>query len=64
MKQRIKWILFPGLNLHAWLRYVEMPKYLGRPRNGECRTVLDAGCGNGLLAYQGVSINDEVERNH
>ena len=72
MRQRIKWMLFPGLNLHARLRYVEMPKYLGRPQNGECRTVLDAGCGNGMLAYQsykrgntvlGVSIKDEVQRN-
>lgn len=69
---RIKWMLFPGVNLHARLRTRVLPKYLGRPHNGEDRVILDAGCGNGSLAYQayklgnrviGVSIKDEVGRN-
>lgn len=69
---QLKWLLFPGLNLHARLRNQVMPRYFGRPGNGEQRLVLDAGCGNGMLSYQaylmgnrviGVSIKDEVERN-
>jgi SAM-dependent methyltransferase len=72
MKARLKWLLFPGLNLHARLRSRKLPKYIGRPSNGETRRVLDAGCGNGALAYQaykqgnsvlGVSIKSEVQRN-
>lgn len=71
-RDSIKWLLFPGLNLHARLRHRRLPRYFGRPANGEDRLVLDAGCGNGMLAYQsyrlgnrvlGVSIKDEVQRN-
>jgi len=71
-REQIKWWLFPGLNLHARLRHHVLPQYFGRPSNGEDRRVLDAGCGNGMLAYQsyklgnrvlGVSIKDEVQRN-
>jgi SAM-dependent methyltransferase len=71
-REQIKWLLFPGLNLHARLRYKRIPEQLGRPANGEVRTVLDAGCGNGMLSYQayrlgnrviGVSIKTEVQRN-
>lgn len=68
-----KWLLFPGLNLHARLRNRVLPRYFGRPFKGEIRTVLDAGCGNGMLAYQAylrgnraVGISNkrgEVERN-
>jgi len=72
MREKLKWALFPGLNLHARLRNRVLPKYFGRPVNGETRVVLDAGCGNGMLAYQsyklgnrviGVTIKDEVIRN-
>ena len=72
MRESMKWMLFPGLNLHARLRYQTMPTFLGRPENGQERTVLDAGCGNGMLSYQaylmgnrviGVSIKSEVQRN-
>lgn len=71
MKQTIKWMLFPGLNLNARLRTRLMPKHFGGS-NGSPLRVLDAGCGNGSLAYQsyrkgnhvlGVSIKDEVDRN-
>ena len=72
-RDRIKWLLFPGLNLHARLRNQVLPGNFGSPGNGEPRWVLDAGCGNGMLSYQsylrrnrvvGVSIKaDEVERN-
>lgn len=71
-RESIKWLLYPGLNLHARLRNEVMPRYLGQPQNGEERLVLDAGCGNGMLSHQaylkgnrviGVSIKDEVKRN-
>jgi SAM-dependent methyltransferase len=72
-RDRIKWLLFPGLNLHARQRNRVLPTNFGSPRNGESRFVLDACCGNGMLSYQsylcgnrvfGVSIKaDEVERN-
>jgi SAM-dependent methyltransferase len=72
LREKIKWMLFPGVNLHARLRTRTLPKHFGRPSNGEDRLILDAGCGNGSLAYQafklgnrvvGVSIKDEVGRN-
>ena len=73
IQDRVKWFLFPGLNLHARLRNRVLPDNFGSPRNGELRNVLDAGCGNGMLAYQsylrgnrglGISIKTgEVERN-
>jgi SAM-dependent methyltransferase len=72
LRERIKWLLFPGFNLHARLRNRLMPTFVGRPTNGQARSVLDAGCGNGMLSYQcyrlgnrviGVSIKDEVARN-
>lgn len=72
LREQIKWLLFPGLNLHARLRFKRVPEELGRPINGEVRNILDAGCGNGMLSYQayrlgnrviGVSIKSEVQRN-
>jgi SAM-dependent methyltransferase len=71
-RERMKWLLFPGVNLHARLRHAVVPRHLGQPRNGEDRVVLDAGCGNGMLSHQaylkgnrvvGVSIKSEVARN-
>ena len=71
LRERLKWLFFPGLNLNARLRYKTLPTYFGSPQAGEERLVLDAGCGNGMLAYQaylmgnkvlGVSIKDEVTR--
>jgi len=44
-----KRLLFPGLNLHARQRYRVVAAALGRA-SGE-RWVLDAGCGNGMLAF-------------
>lgn len=71
LRERFKWLLYPGLNLNARLRFRVIPQHLGRPKPGEERLVLDAGCGNGMLSYQayrmgnrviGVSIKDEVIR--
>jgi SAM-dependent methyltransferase len=73
LRERLKWQLFPGINLHARLRFRVLPEKFHGPENGEERLVLDAGCGNGMLAYQsylkgnrviGVSIKEgEVARN-
>lgn len=71
LRERLKWMLYPGLNLNGRLRYRFLPTLFGRPKAGEDRLVLDAGCGNGMLSYQayklgnrvlGVSIKDEVVR--
>ena len=69
----IKWLLFPGINLHARLRYRILPRFLPAPNNNAEATLLDAGCGNGMLTYQGylrgykslgISIKQgEIERN-
>ncbi len=73
MRERIKWLLFPGVNLHARLRNRVLPRYFGHSTNGQPRMILDAGCGNGMLAYQsylrgnrvlGISIKPgETDRN-
>ncbi len=73
LRERLKWQLFPGLNLHARLRYRTLPRYFGGPQDGEERLVLDAGCGNGMLSHEsfrkgnrviGISIKEaEVARN-
>ena len=44
------WQLYPGMNLHARLRYRVLPRFLD---DGKAEPlVLDAGCGNGMLSYQ------------
>jgi SAM-dependent methyltransferase len=73
VRDRIKWLLFPGLDPHARLRNRVLPHNFGSPQNGEAHFVLDAGCGNGMLSYQsylrgnrvvGISIKTgEVDRN-
>jgi len=73
IRDRIKWWLFPGINLHARQRYRVLPRYFLPPSNGNDGLVLDAGCGNGMLTYQsylrgnraiGITIKEgEVERN-
>lgn len=73
LKLGIKWILYPGMNLHARLRYRQIPLLFGAsPRDGKGYRVLDAGSGNGMLAYShylkgnrvlGLSFNNsEVQR--
>ncbi len=72
IRDTIKWLLFPGINLHARLRYRVLPQFLPVPKDPDA-SVLDAGCGNGMLTYQayrkgyravGISIKaDEIARN-
>lgn len=70
LRDHIKWWLFPGTNMNARLRYRLLPKHY--TPSTQPKMVLDAGCGNGALAYQsyrqnnqvlGVTIKDEVVRN-
>lgn len=65
MGLRAKWLLFPGLDLHTRCRYRFLPRFF---RAGPLET-LDAGCGNGALAYAlgnrvlAISYNpDEIAR--
>src|SRR5262245_29249806 len=60
MRERVKWSLFPGLNLHARLRWKELPRRFGTARPGESRLVLDAGCGNGMLSYRAYERGNRV----
>lgn len=72
LREALKWQLFPGINLHARLRYRVLPSMFGQPSPAEERRFLDAGCGNGMLTYaayrcgfraRGLSIKaDEVAR--
>lgn len=68
LRDRIRWAFFPGMNLHARLRYCLLPEEFEVCPTGAIKTVLDAGCGNGMLSYQsylrgnrvtGVSIKQE-----
>lgn len=52
MKQSLRMAIFPGVNLHARLRYKRIPKHFGSGDQRAGRQVLDAGSGNGMLAYQ------------
>lgn len=51
-KLQFKWWLYPGINLHARLRYRRLPEWFDSGQGAELRRVLDAGCGNGMLTYQ------------
>jgi len=51
-KLRLKWLLYPGINLHARLRHRSLPQYFGGSDDQGPRRVLDAGSGNGMLSYQ------------
>ncbi len=57
----LKWLFYPGLNLHARLRNRRLPNQFGSPGNGDqLRRVLDAGCGNGMLSYQSYLKGNQV----
>jgi SAM-dependent methyltransferase len=51
-----KWLLFPGLDLHTRCRYRFLPRFF---RCGPVDT-LDAGCGNGALAFAAYRLGNRV----
>lgn len=53
---RIKWLLFPSLDLHTRCRYRFLPRFF---RAGPIDT-LDVGCGNGALAYAAYKLGNRV----
>lgn len=60
LRDRLYWRLYPGINLHARLRYRKLPRYFSNDAGeGEWR-ILDAGCGNGMLSYQGYRLGGRV----
>lgn len=55
-----KWTFFPGTNLHARLRYRRLPIHFGESDRKSKRRVLDAGSGNGMLAYKAWAKGNQV----
>jgi len=53
-------LIFPGINLHARLRYGRLSPKLGASSGTACRLVLDAGSGNGMLSYQAYLRRNKV----
>lgn len=51
-----KWLVFPGLDLHTRCRYRFLPRFF---RKGPIAT-LDAGCGNGALAFAAYRLGNRV----
>jgi 2-polyprenyl-3-methyl-5-hydroxy-6-metoxy-1,4-benzoquinol methylase len=47
-----KFLIFPGINLHARQRYQRLPRFVADAAADETREVLDAGSGNGMLSYK------------
>ena len=58
-RQRLRWWLFPGINLHARLRYHVLPACFRRASPAPL-DVLDAGCGNGMLSYRSCRLGHRV----
>src|SRR5690606_17742661 len=60
LRVRLKWLMYPGVNLHARLRYRRLPQYIGGSMDEPSRCVLDAGSGNGMLSYQACLKGNKV----
>ena len=59
MKNTVKRIIFPGVNLHARDRFRRIPEQFGS-EIAPGKRVLDAGCGNGMLSYQAWKSGSDV----
>jgi SAM-dependent methyltransferase len=68
LRETIKWLLYPGINLHARLRRRLLPRFFGTGPAPQGLRVLDAGCGNGMLSHaaylkgnrvRGISIKEK-----
>ncbi len=57
MKDKIRWLIYPGINLHARIRYARIPRHFQSRSEG---TVLDAGCGNGMLSWKAFKAGSRV----
>lgn len=57
---RLKWWIYPGINLHARLRYQRIPIHFTISPPGHPLRILDAGSGNGMLAYQAWKRGNQV----
>lgn len=60
LRTHLKWLLFPGVNLHSRLRNQRLPAFFGSSSDTNPRSVLDAGSGNGMLAYQSYLKGNQV----
>ncbi len=59
MKDTLRWLIYPGVNLHARIRYARVPRHFA-PRAGSDSTFLDAGCGNGMLSWKAYKAGNRV----
>lgn len=59
-RETIKWLLFPGTNLHGRLRRRVLPPFFNSCPRNQTRRVLDAGCGNGMLSYASYRLGNHV----
>lgn len=55
-RNRVKWLLFPGLDLLTRCRYRFLPTFF----LAGARRTLDAGCGNGALSYAAYKLGNTV----
>lgn len=60
LRNWLYWQLFPGVNLHSRQRFSVLPSFFERSESGAPWLVLDAGCGNGMLAYGRLDPNTSV----
>ena len=59
LRDWLYWKLYPGVNLHARLRYRYIPMHFGGSKANPLK-VLDAGSGNGMLSYQSYARGNDV----
>lgn len=60
LRERVKWLFFPGIDLHARERFHALRPFLASGRDRGARAILDAGCGNGMLSYRCHQLGDSI----